>query len=323
MKVRANLTTERLGVNHARDVVERAGSLFKEINLQHDYGHDATIMLVVNGQVRPREVALQIKSGTSYVAGEICRIPASAAHIHFWAEHDLVTLGVVYDPAEGQAYWVDLQAASRNFRRHNRMSNTTFLFAKALWNRFDNEQFPSVLLPTLLGEAPHVALETLMSWVHSNDLETHDLGVRVIRARHFKDPRAWECLIDAFKNRPAELLSMQIGIALSKLVGHDDLGYYSGEIPEVVRAPAVAQVVAFEAREIAKVLSLIEDEMFDRPSDGYSLLPILGARGESVEIWKTIRDDESIDAQVREYAQRLLDWYAHDPDWFRFWRRDK
>src|SRR3546814_16407006 len=111
--------------------------------------------------------------------------------IHFWAEHDLVTLGVVYDPAEGQAYWVDLQAASRNFRRHNRMSYTTFLFAKALWNRFDNEQFPSVLLPTLLGEAPHVALETLMNWVHSIDLEDRktfvegksvsvrvDLGVR-------------------------------------------------------------------------------------------------------------------------------------------------
>src|SRR3546814_12028346 len=98
----------------------------------------------------------------------------------------------------------------------------------------------------------------------SSDVCSSDL------ARHFKDPRAWECLIDAFKNRPAELLRMQIGIALSKLVGHDDLGYYSGEIPEVVRAPAVAQVVAFEAREIAKVLSLIEDEMFDRPSDDRS-----------------------------------------------------
>src|SRR3546814_9962813 len=161
------------------------------------------------------------------------------------------------------------------------MSYTTFLFANALCNRFDNEQFHSVLLPTLLGEAPHVALETLMNWVHSNDLETHDLGVRVIRARHFKDPRAWECLIDAFKNRPAELLRMQIGIALSKLVGHDDLGYYSGEIPEVVRAPAVEQVVAFEDREIAKVLRLLEDEMFDRPSDASSEDRGEGNKGDS------------------------------------------
>ena len=60
MKTRANLITERSGVNHARSVVEQAGCLFKEINLQHDYGHDGTMMLVINGEVRPREVALHI-----------------------------------------------------------------------------------------------------------------------------------------------------------------------------------------------------------------------------------------------------------------------
>lgn len=276
MRIRANFVTERLGVNHARTVVERAGSLFKEINLQHDFGHDATIVLVVNGVVRPREVALQIKSGASYVSGNACRIPATAAHIHFWAEHDLVTLGMVFDPTEGQAYWMDLQIASKQFRQHDRSSGTVFTFPKTLWNRFDHDQFPNVLLPTLLGEAPHVAIETLIDWVRSDDLDTHDLGVRVIRARHFKDARAWDCLIEAFKSRPADQLTMNIGIALSKLLGHDDLGYYSGEIPAEVRAPAVAQVVAFGAPEIAKALALIEDGMFDRPSDGYSLLPVLG-----------------------------------------------
>jgi hypothetical protein len=43
------------GLNFVRSVVEGAGCLLKEINLQHDFGHDATMMLVVNGEVRPRE----------------------------------------------------------------------------------------------------------------------------------------------------------------------------------------------------------------------------------------------------------------------------
>lgn len=323
MRVRSNFTTERLGLNYARNVVEGAGSIFKETNLQHDYGHDATVMLVTNGQVQPREVALQVKSGSSYVVGEICRIPAGPDHIHFWAEHDLVTLGVVYDPAAAQAYWVDLQTASREFRRHNKSAGTTFLFPKSLWNRFDNEQFALVLLPTLLGKAPLVALETLMNWVNSSDIETHELGVRAIRARHFKSDLAWDCLIQAFKSRPLKLLSMEIGLALSKLLGHDDLGYYSGEIPNDIRVKAVAAVLKFEAPEIVKVLGLIQDGMFDRPSDGYSLLPILAGRTDSVEIWKTVRDDECVEMRIREYAEILLEWYTHEPEWFQLWRRDK
>jgi len=57
MKTRGNLVTERAGVNFVRGVVEGAGSLFKEINLQHDFGQDATMVLVVDGHVQPREVA--------------------------------------------------------------------------------------------------------------------------------------------------------------------------------------------------------------------------------------------------------------------------
>jgi hypothetical protein len=117
MRTRGNLITERAGVNFVRSTVERAGCLFKEINLQHDFGQDATMVLVVDGQVRPREVAFQIKSGATYVAPTACRVPATAAHIYFWAEHDLVTVGVVYDPAEKAAWWIDLQTAARDFPR--------------------------------------------------------------------------------------------------------------------------------------------------------------------------------------------------------------
>jgi hypothetical protein len=202
MKTRGNLTTERAGVNFVRSVVEGAGSLFKEINLQHDFGQDATIVLVVDGHVRPREVALQIKSGASYVFPNGCHLPATAAHVYFWAEHDLVTLGVVYDPAEKAAWWIDLQTAARNFRRSNPKSGTSFTFAKGLWNRFDDRDFTSILVPTLLGEAPNVPLNRLCTWVMSDDIKTHDIGVRAIRARYYREAAAWDCLIDALSRGP-------------------------------------------------------------------------------------------------------------------------
>lgn len=322
MKTRGNLVAERSGVNYARTVVEGAGCLFKEINLQHDYGHDATMMLVVDGHVRPREVALQIKSGATYVTADTCRLPASAAHIHFWAEHDLATLAIVYDPAEARAYWFDLKAATRDFRQRERKLGTTFVFAKSLWNRFDPEQFTTILLPILLGEAPNVPLDTLRLWVASDDLETHDLGVRILRARYYTDANAWNCLIDAFLARSPEQLTMQIGIALAKLLGHDDLGFYSGQIPDAVRRPAVERVLGFGVPEIAKVLCLIVDHNFDRPSDGYSLLPILGAKAESMAILAAIRDDPAQSHDIRDHAAGLIEWHAQEPNWWGFWRRD-
>ena len=322
MKTRGNLITERVGVNFVRGVVEGAGSLFKEINLQHDFGQDATVILVVDGHVRPREVALQIKSGASYVSPDLCHLPATAAHIYFWAEHDLVTLGAVYDPAENAAWWIDLQSAARDFRATNPKSGTTFNYPKGLWNRFDNTDFTSILVPTLLGEAPSVPLERLCTWVMSDDVETHDIGVRAIRARYYREAAAWDCLIEAFRSKPVEQLTLNLPLGLAKLLGHDDIGYYSGQIPTAVRRPAVAKVLTFGPLEIAKLLSMLPDSDFERPSVGYSLMPLLGQRAESPKILANIRDDNTLDPKVRELARDLFEWYQRDPKWWGFWRRD-
>lgn len=322
VRTRGNLITERAGVNFVRTVVEGAGCLLKEINLQHDFGHDATMMLVVDGHVRPREVAFQIKSGASYVSPSACGLPATAAHIYFWAEHDLVTLGVVYDPAEKSAWWIDLQTAAREFRAANPKTGTTFSFSKGLWNQFNDTDFASVLVPTLLGEAPSVPLERLCSWVMDDDMQTHDIGVRAIRARYYREAAAWDCLIEAFKSRPADRLTLNLPITLAKLLGHDDIGYYSGEISNEVRGPAIEKVMAFGPDEIAKLLSMMPDSDFERPSLGYSLMPLFGQSSESPRILSAIRDDEAFDPLVRKRAGALFDWYQRDPNWWAFWRRD-
>ena len=309
-------------MNFVRSIVEGAGCLFKEINLQHDFGHDGTMVLVVDCQVRPREVAFQIKSGASYVSHATCCLPATAPHIFFWAQHDLVTIGVVYDPAEKAAWWIDLQSAAQVFRASNPKSGTSFIFGKKLWNQFSVADFASILLPTLLGEAPSVSLERLCTWVMSNDIETHDIGVRAIRARYYRESAAWDCLITAFKSKPPEQLTLNLPIALAKLLGHDDIGYYSHEIPRHVRAPAMANVLTFGTDEIAKLLSMLPDSDFERPSLGYSLMPLFGQRAESPHILSAIRDDDRFDPEVSQLAGDLFDWYEREPNWWRFWRRD-
>src|ERR1700722_19113696 len=103
-----NSATERAGVNYVRKLVEVNNSIFKEQDLRHDYGHDAFVLLVEGEQVLSKEIAMQIKSGVSYCTPTTCKIPATGGQLTFWAGHDLETLGVVYDPSEDMAYWVDL-----------------------------------------------------------------------------------------------------------------------------------------------------------------------------------------------------------------------
>jgi hypothetical protein len=322
MKTRSNLVTERAGVNFVRSAVEGTGCLFKDINLQHDFGQDATILLVVNGQVRPREVALQIKSGKSYISSDACNLPATAAHVYLWAEHDLITIGVIYDPEEAAAWWIDLQTAARNFRKSSPKSGTTFTFAKGLWNQFNKEDFAAIVIPTLLGEAPNVPIARLCTWVLSDDMTAHEIGVRAIRARHYRELTGWNCLIDAFISRSPDQLTIHLPITLAMLLGHDDLGFYSDQIPRDIRASAVSRVLAFGPNEIAKLLSMLPDTDFERPSLGYSLLPLLGQTGQSSHILCAIRDNGEFGPAVRQLAGQLFQWHRREPNWWTFWRRD-
>ena len=96
----------------------------------------------------------------------------------------------------------------------------------------------------------------------------------------------------------------------------------TGQIPAAVRAPAVAKVLNFGPDEIAKLLSMLPDSDFERPSLGYSLMPLFGQRAESPDILREIRDKDTLDPRVRKLAGDLFDWYRRDPEWWGFWRRD-
>jgi hypothetical protein len=129
-----NMATERAGVNYVRALVEENNSVFKEIDQRSDYGHDAFVLLVEGERVIPKEVAMQVKAGSSYCTPSTCKVPATAEQLAFWAEHDLTTLGVVYDPNEGVAYWVNLQAEARKRIQSRSQKGALIVFPKARWN---------------------------------------------------------------------------------------------------------------------------------------------------------------------------------------------
>lgn len=320
MKTRTNFSAERVGVNHVRAIVENAGCFFKEVGLLYDVGHDASVVLVVDNHVHAKEIALQIKSGSSYVKSDQCRFPASLAHLEYWAKHDLLTLGVVYDPDEQVAYWVDLREESKTRLRARSGGGTTISFEKSAWNRFDRDQFSSILVPMLLGEAPLISLDAACDWLISAEMSTHHLGLRILCARHRQSISAWQSIIDVFRTRPLDALTADTPIAIARMLGHDDIGFH--DIPQSVRSDAVALALDFGPDEIAKALALVEDSDFERPSLGYSMMPLWGMTARSPQVLASIIDDARFDGEVQRKAAGLLAWYRREPEWWRFWLRD-
>jgi hypothetical protein len=310
-------------VNFVRQVVEEAGCLFKEINLQHDFGHDATIILVVDGEVQPREIALQIKSGRTYNRAQFCRIPVKSDHLTFWAKHDLRTLGVVYDPSERGAYWVDLKANAKAFLR-DRHAPKSLLFRKSLYNRFHCNGFRDVLLPTLMHKTPNLSVEEAVAWSRDLDFETHSIGVRVLLSRHYVERVAWEEIIGLFASRDASDLSHLVPTAFSKLLGNWDLSYTftTATVPPDVSEFARTTVTNLSVSELAKLLEFLDHDEgwdFSRGTLGRALLVIFEAQKDMSGSLRAIAEGAEFRDSVRRMAKELEKAYFEDRRWYWYW----
>src|SRR5690242_8305268 len=104
MKLRANRTTERAGVNAAQTFFEAENWIFQPIDLGNDYGRDAIVDACEGETVTGLSAALQIKSGASFRRASGYAIPIEG-HERVWRESPLPVMGIVHDPDAKQLYW--------------------------------------------------------------------------------------------------------------------------------------------------------------------------------------------------------------------------
>jgi hypothetical protein len=129
--------------------------------------------------------------------------------------------------------------------------------------------------------------------------------------------------LEEFYSRKSDALSIEVPLGFARLLGHCDIGDYTGKVADEVRELVRAALKEFTADDIAKLLLMLDDdESFDRGQLGYALLPLLGGRSDSIELISELQNDMARDVEVREKADFLLQLYRHDPEWWSFWRRD-
>ncbi|MEG4044065.1 DUF4365 domain-containing protein [Microcoleus sp. Pol17_C1] len=105
--------TGRIGIAGTQLIFERLGCIFREQPIE-DYGIDAHVEFIENGQATGKLIAVQIKSGDSWFKeknGNNIIFRGNNEHLEYWQNHSLPVIVVLYKDSENSAYW---QAVNNN-----------------------------------------------------------------------------------------------------------------------------------------------------------------------------------------------------------------
>lgn len=141
MKWPKTKTTENQGLLYIEQLVNEHGSIFRKIPLEEDVGIDGVIEFVKDGEVTGRLLAIQVKSGDSYVAHGKDKfvVPVDVAHLHYWQDYDLSVVLVCYSPGQKIAAWRDVKGYIQDQKRREKVFPREKLSIKSIEVPFSNE----------------------------------------------------------------------------------------------------------------------------------------------------------------------------------------
>jgi len=114
MKIRKNRPAEREAVNAARSFFESHNCVFQEVELANDYGKDAYVDIVDEGEITGLCIAVQIKGGASYRRSGGYGIPLDEDHAEVWRQSSVPVAGLVYDPEDRAIRWCNISTSLEN-----------------------------------------------------------------------------------------------------------------------------------------------------------------------------------------------------------------
>ena len=122
MKWPKSKQTANAGVLFVESVVNDHGSIFHPIHQENDIGIDGFIELVDVGEASGQLLAVQIKSGDSYLAadGRGFRVPVDKAHLSYWASYMVPVVFVCYSPSKKAAAWTSVRDFIEHWNYHEK-----------------------------------------------------------------------------------------------------------------------------------------------------------------------------------------------------------
>lgn len=121
-KWKKNKKTEKEGVIYLEDLVNKHGSIFREVPGDKDTGIDGFIEFVCNEEATGKILAVQIKSGDSYYEYKENKfvLYPDQDHIDYWEKYTLPVVLVFYSPSAKCGAWIGIDEHLKRLKYHNK-----------------------------------------------------------------------------------------------------------------------------------------------------------------------------------------------------------
>jgi hypothetical protein len=305
--------TARMGVNFAKSVIETQNCIFQEVDLENDIGNDAYIEFIQGEDGTGCCIANQIKSGESYVAksGNDFVLKSDRDHFEYWNSHVLPVAGIVYDPDEQRAAWVNI---SLYLEEHpGVVADGPYNIPVLGTQSFSNDGF-AAFRNHFLDYAERYRTRdafarTVDSFLEDDNTDKAASALRSLFYYHRKKRACWYMLMTSlsFCGNPKLLEWLTYYLAL--VPDHGDIYWHKDNLldPGIKKWAAEFMCQRFRQREVEALLTPIDPEQgIGRGTIGQCAHAIVAMLPGRREILAEIIADADADESVRWHAVVML-----------------
>lgn len=123
MKYKRNKAKAKAGVLFLEKIVAQHGSIYRPVHEEDDVGIDGFIELVNTEVASGRLIAVQVKSGDSYISadGDEFVVNVDKEHLKYWLDFMVPVIIVCYSPSKHLAAWTSVRDYVEHERYHDRL----------------------------------------------------------------------------------------------------------------------------------------------------------------------------------------------------------
>lgn len=311
MQVNKKIQLGKRGINLIQTMVDDNDCFFHEIKQENDVGIDGIIELSDKGVLTGVNVAVQIKTGDSYInyLNEKCTIPIGK-HKNYWKGHALPVYGLVCDLKNNCFYYIDI----KNFitvheKEIDNGDIKSISFNIALHNTITLKNFTDLFIKHFFGIVPLLSFERAKQFVDSNFLADICLGLDVLWVHHYEIEQTWDIFIETFRNNTQFICWHKIVDFIADGTHNPD-HWIVGKGYKLRSKFASAIIQGLGKEDIIKLLGAIDEcESFERGSFWEWVDFTIREIPNKIIYLVNIVKDDGIEESVRDNALFLLACY--------------
>lgn len=304
------------GVAYLQEQVNEHGSIFRTVHEENDVGIDGFIEYVENENATGQMIAVQVKSGDSYLNkkkdGFIFYVDKE--HLNYWNEFSLPVILIFYSPTLKKSAFVEIKGLIKYEEYHDRLplKKIEVSLSKSFDSKAISENFKGILE---VYKDEKILLESAEKCLSHNILQKKD-GFLVLSNHPFSRDRKITIYIASKLIISTDIdLSKDALFILGYGVGRQRWSWNPNNEEEKQTIRYASEICSgLNSEQIERIIELVEGEYWNGPEGlGERALDVLSCNEKAFSIAKKVMMDIEKPIEIRAFCMYFLN--QGDEEW--------